>query len=81
MKQPLYLVTGATGVTGGYAINSLLSKPTLRSAPLVPREDERSEALKQRGVELFVGRHQRLPTRFKRPLEACNRSLLLLPDF
>lgn len=54
MKQPLYLVTGATGVTGGYAINSLLSADASIRA-LVPREDERSEALKQRGGELFVG--------------------------
>ena len=54
MKSPLYLVTGATGITGGHTVNSLLSAHAPVRA-FVPREDERSEALKQRGVELIVG--------------------------
>ena len=54
MKRPLYLVTGATGVTGGYAVDSLRSADCEVRA-FVPREDERSEALKRRGVELSVG--------------------------
>ena len=54
MNSPLYLVTGATGVTGGHALDSLLSAGASVRA-FVPRQDERSEALQRRGVELSVG--------------------------
>ena len=54
MNKPIYLISGATGVTGGYAIESLLAAGQSIRA-LVHREDERSDALKAKGVELFVG--------------------------
>jgi uncharacterized protein YbjT (DUF2867 family) len=54
MNKPVYLISAATGVTGGYAIESLLAAgQSIRV--LVHREDERSDALKAKGVELFVG--------------------------
>lgn len=54
MSEKLFLISGATGATGGHAINSLLAAGQ-RVRAFVHREDDRSEALKSRGVELFVG--------------------------
>ena len=54
MNQPLYLISGATGVTGGHAIRSLLTTGEKVRA-FVHREDDRSEQLKGQGVEVFVG--------------------------
>lgn len=54
MLETSYLITGATGATGGAAATELLSKGR-RVRALVHREDERSESLRQRGAELIVG--------------------------
>jgi len=49
-----YLITGATGTTGGAAAEQLLDKGQIVRA-FVHREDDRSEALRRRGAEIFVG--------------------------
>lgn len=54
MKQDLYLITGATGSTGGHAIDHLLSKGA-RVRALVHSDDDRAAALRARGVEVVTG--------------------------
>jgi len=54
MKHDVYLITGATGATGGAAIEELLSRGA-RVRALVHREDERAKALRDAGVEVVVG--------------------------
>ena len=54
MSDTKFLVTGATGATGGAAAAQLLDKGRNVRA-FVHREDERSEALRKRGAEVFVG--------------------------
>jgi uncharacterized protein YbjT (DUF2867 family) len=54
MNDPLFLISGATGMTGGYAVRSLLGAGQKVRA-LVHREDRRSEALRQQGAEVVVG--------------------------
>lgn len=49
-----FLVTGATGETGGYTVQRLLEKGhTVRA--LVHKEDARAEALRREGAEVVVG--------------------------
>jgi uncharacterized protein YbjT (DUF2867 family) len=54
MKHELYLITGATGATGGAAIEELLSTGASVRA-LVHSDDERAAMLQARGVEVVVG--------------------------
>jgi NAD(P)H dehydrogenase (quinone) len=54
MKDDLYLITGATGATGGAAIEELLSTGA-RVRALVHRDDERASALRAQGVDTVVG--------------------------
>lgn len=54
MTNPLILVTGATGATGGYAIDQLLSNGANVRA-FVHKDDDRAAALRQRGVDVVVG--------------------------
>jgi len=54
MKQRKYLVTAATGKTGVFTIDYLLKQGHAVRA-LVHTEDERSEALRAKGVEIVVG--------------------------
>jgi NAD(P)H dehydrogenase (quinone) len=54
MSNLRFLITGATGATGGAAAAQLLDKGECVRA-FVHREDERSEALRMRGVEIVVG--------------------------
>lgn len=54
MSDPKFLITGATGATGGAAVAQLLEKGRSVRA-FVHREDERSEALRGRGAEVVVG--------------------------
>lgn len=54
MSQRTYLITAATGKTGVYAVRQLLAEGHAVRA-FVHREDERSEALRQAGAEIFVG--------------------------
>jgi uncharacterized protein YbjT (DUF2867 family) len=49
-----YLVTGATGKTGGHAVQELLKQGASVRA-LVHKIDERSEKLKAQGVEIVEG--------------------------
>lgn len=53
-NQIKYLVTGATGKTGTYAINELLRQGAQVRA-LVHKIDERSEKLSEKGVEVVEG--------------------------
>jgi uncharacterized protein YbjT (DUF2867 family) len=54
MPDVRFLITGATGATGGAAAAQLLDKGrTVRA--FVHRADERSEALARRGAEIVVG--------------------------
>lgn len=50
----LYLITGATGATGGSAIDQLLTEGANVRA-LVHSEDDRAAALRAKGVEVVVG--------------------------
>jgi uncharacterized protein YbjT (DUF2867 family) len=54
MNSDRYLITGATGDTGGAAIAYLLSKGA-RVRAFVHRDDERASALRAKGVEVVVG--------------------------
>jgi len=54
MKESTILVSGATGRTGGAAIDELL-KIGKRVRAYVRSEDERAAALRERGVEIAVG--------------------------
>jgi NAD(P)H dehydrogenase (quinone) len=54
MADTRFLITGATGATGGAAAALLLDKRRNVRA-FVHREDERSEALGKRGAEVVVG--------------------------
>ncbi len=54
MTDTRFLITGATGATGGAAAAQLLEKGRDVRA-FVHREDERSEALRKRGAEIVVG--------------------------
>ncbi len=54
MSEIRYLITGATGATGGAAAEQLLDKGRAVRA-FVHRQDHRSEALRKRGAEVFVG--------------------------
>ena len=54
MDQQRFLITGATGATGGAAAALLLDKGREVRA-FVHREDERSDALRRRGAEVMVG--------------------------
>ena len=54
MHDTRFLITGATGATGGAATVQLLEKRRNVRA-FVHREDERSEALRKQGAEVVVG--------------------------
>ena len=54
MNTSKILITGATGDTGGYAIDRLLEQGRAVRA-LAHAKDERSEKLRQRGVEVVYG--------------------------
>ena len=48
------LVTGATGATGGYAVERLLERGHAVRA-LAHREDDRSKRLQELGAEVVIG--------------------------
>ncbi|CAN5209583.1 NmrA family NAD(P)-binding protein [soil metagenome] len=54
MTRKTVLITGATGATGGYAIDALLSLPVSIRA-LVRSDDDRAAALRAKGLETVVG--------------------------
>ena len=54
MNSKKYLVTGATGHTGGYAIDALLARG-LAVRAFAHSDDERAAALRARGMEVAVG--------------------------
>jgi NAD(P)H dehydrogenase (quinone) len=54
MSNVRFLITGATGATGGATAAQLLEKGRQVRA-FVHREDERSEDLRNRGAEVVVG--------------------------
>src|SRR6266850_3359907 len=54
MAQTKFLITGATGATGGYTVRQLLEKKHAVRA-LAHRPDERSEQLQRLGAELVFG--------------------------
>jgi uncharacterized protein YbjT (DUF2867 family) len=54
MKQTKFLITGATGSTGGAAARQLLEKQHAVRA-LAHRPDERSEQLQKLGAEVVFG--------------------------
>ena len=55
VQQITYLITAATGVTGKAAIAALQSHGQQDIRAFVHREDERSEQLRKRGVEVIFG--------------------------
>jgi NAD(P)H dehydrogenase (quinone) len=54
MSEPIYLITGVTGATGGAAAREL-RKQGRRVRGLVHKDDGRAEALRTLGVETIVG--------------------------
>jgi NAD(P)H dehydrogenase (quinone) len=54
MSNIHFLITGATGATGGAAAAQLLDKGE-RVRAFVRRKDDRSEGLRKRGAEVVVG--------------------------
>jgi NAD(P)H dehydrogenase (quinone) len=54
MSSPVFLITGATGSTGGKTVDLLLERGHLVRA-FVHQHDERSAQLARRGVEIAVG--------------------------
>jgi len=54
MAQTKYLITGATGDTGGYTVRQLLEKNQAVRV-LAYRSDERSEQLQKSGAEVVLG--------------------------
>src|SRR5258706_15745137 len=54
MAQKRFLVTGATGDTGGYTVEQLLERGHAVRA-LAHREDDRSKRLEKMGVEVVIG--------------------------
>jgi NAD(P)H dehydrogenase (quinone) len=54
MNEPIYLLTGVTGATGGAAAREL-RKQGRRVRGLVHKDDARAEALRTLGVETIVG--------------------------
>ena len=54
MSSPVYLITGATGSTGGKTVDFLLERGHHVRA-FVHQHDERSAQLARRGVEITVG--------------------------
>lgn len=55
MTNPLILITGATGATGGFAIDQLLAKNANLRA-FVHKDDDRAAKLRARGVDVVVGK-------------------------
>jgi uncharacterized protein YbjT (DUF2867 family) len=57
MSSPLYLITGAAGGTGGVSrlVVELLRARRERVRALVHRDDDRADALRERGAEVVVG--------------------------
>ena len=54
MRSPVFLITGATGATGGKTVDFLLERGHYVRA-FVHQHDERSAQLERRGVEIAVG--------------------------
>src|SRR5258707_15433267 len=54
MGEPIFLISGATGATGGAAAEQLLAKKR-HVRVLAHRQDDRSERLKQLGAEGVFG--------------------------
>ena len=54
MNEPIYLLTGVTGATGGAGAREL-RKQGRRVRGLVHKDDARAEALRTLGVETIVG--------------------------
>ncbi len=54
MGEPIFLISGATGATGGAAAEQLLAKKR-HVRVLAHRQDDRSERLKQLGAEVVFG--------------------------
>ena len=54
MTQKKFLVTGATGDTGGYTVEQLVERGHAVRA-LAHREDDRSKRLEKMGAEVVIG--------------------------
>src|SRR2546429_2382792 len=54
MSEPIYLITGVTGATGGAAAREL-HKQGRRVRGLIHKDDARAEALRMLGLETSVG--------------------------
>jgi nucleoside-diphosphate-sugar epimerase len=54
MPQTIFLVTGATGATGSYAVERLLERGHAVQG-LAHREDDRSKRLQELGAEVVIG--------------------------
>ena len=77
MTQKTILITGATGETGGYAIDALLEMPvTIRA--LVRKDDERAAALRARGVETVIGELLEIDD-VRAAMEGVNTAYFLYP--
>jgi NAD(P)H dehydrogenase (quinone) len=77
MPDIRFLITGATGATGGAAAAQLLDKGAHVRA-FVHREDERSEALRRRGAEVVAGDLLDLDA-VREALKGVNRAYFVYP--
>ncbi len=77
MSNLRFLITGATGATGGAAAAQLLEKGRQVRA-FVHREDERSEDLRQRGAEVVIGDLLDFDA-VREALEGVNRAYFVYP--
>jgi len=77
MRDTKFLVTGATGATGGATAAQLLDKGRQVRA-FVHREDERSEALRRKGAEVVVGDLLDFDA-MREALEGVNRAYFVYP--
>src|SRR5215470_11395731 len=77
MSQPEFLVSGATGRTGGAAVDELLKMgKTVRA--YVRSDGERAAALRQRGVDIAVGDFTDIDA-IRAALEGINAAYFLHP--
>src|SRR2546429_9488427 len=77
MSEPIYLITGVTGATGGAAAREL-HKQGRRVRGLIHKDDARAEALRMLGVETSVGDLLDLDS-VRRALEGVAAAYVLFP--
>ena len=76
-----YLVTGATGVQGGFVVNHLLKAGVKINAVVRDVTSSKAQALAARGVILFQGTHESPEPSFRNAASGCTGIFLNLSVF